>query len=143
MFNNQTNRQTQAAMLDAMIGKHCQLGNVGYSFDTFVGSYTNPLRTFRLLSIDPDTESSIEASDLAKLTGLPASAFTDEVLTGVSEAELLTAVGCCALVFFECVRAQIQQDIEENSKQAENHAEGVLSLWSEIRDSANCEMHYR
>lgn len=140
MSNNQTNRQAQATALDAAIENYAGSNTVPFSFGQFVGSYTNPLQTFRLLSIDSETESSLEASDLAKLTGLPASAFTDEVLTGVNEAELLTALGRCALVFLECVRAQIQQDILEAQsapKKTESPADGVLLLWEEVRGSAS------
>lgn len=141
MSNNQINRQAQAAALDAAIENYAGPDTVPFSFGQFVGSYTNPLQAFRLLSIAPETECSIDQAALAKLTGLPASAFTDEVLVGVTETQLLTALGKCALVWLGSVRAAIQQDIEANNKQAENRSDGVLALWSEVRDSANQATH--
>jgi hypothetical protein len=130
---NQATRHAQATLLDTMIESHLGSASVAYSYSTFTGSYSNPLQTFQLLSIDLDTGMSVEDSALAKLTGLPARAFTDEVLTGVSQDQLLTALGKCALVWLECIRAQIHQELIEEQNQAENLSENTLSIWSEVK----------
>jgi len=55
------------------------------------------------------------------------------VLTGVSDDQLLKALGQCALVFLDCVRGQIRKDIlEEAETLPMNGVEGVLSTWNEV-----------
>lgn len=136
------NRKSEAATLDAMIDAYRGMACVAYPFEAFKGSYTNPLQAMRLLAIDPETQGSIDEADLAKLTGLPVRSFTDDVLTGVSDDQLLKALGQCALVFLDCVRGQIRKDIlEEAETLPMNGVEGVLSTWNEVRGAGVSLQH--
>lgn len=143
MSNTKSTQQAQDALLDAMIENYTGCERLSYSFDFFQGATRNPLQIFRLLSIDPATGDGVEEKDLARLTGLPEKAFTSEALTGISESELLTGLGRCALLWLDCVRGQILLELTEAQTKAtpSTGVEGVLSTWAAVRGSAAQSAH--